>query len=111
MLINVQRLLVMIQKNISDFDFIDGYQIVNKHRELDEIIISMCANYEVDHERVKPTTFEELERIRRLKESIKILYFAAIDPEEADRVQSDLFRRGQLIDYGSISDKDKVLKK
>ena len=99
-------------KSIMDFDFItDGYQIVNKQGELDELIICQCNNYELDHERVKLNTLEAMRRIQRLKESIKILYFDAIDPEEADRVQEDLFRRGQLIEYDTINNRNKVLKK
>lgn len=98
--------------SIVDYNFItDGYQIYDGCNQTSELIIANCVNYQKDHPRKKPQTLDEILKLRHLQESIKILYFDAIDIEEANRIQNDLRNRGQLIDYETINDRNKVLKK
>ena len=86
-------------KHIEKYDFItDGYQINDGEGNLENLVVYKCSNYEKQVIK-KPQTKEELQKLKRLKESIKILYFDASDIEEADRIQEDLTRRGQLFEY------------
>ena len=86
-------------KNISNYDFItDGYQINKENGELESLVICNCTNFENDHKRLKAKTKEQLDELKRLRESIKILYFGGVDIEEANQIQSDLINRGFLSD-------------
>lgn len=88
------------KKHIEKYDFItDGYQINDSNGQLENLVVYKCSNYEKQEAKPKPTTKEELQELKRLKESIKILYFNAEDIDEANRIQSDLTRRGQLVEY------------
>ena len=92
-----------VKKNISKYDFItDGYQIYNEDGEVDIFAISKCSNF-VRQEKNKPTTKEEIARLRYLKESIKILYFDAVDIDEADKTHHDLQKRGSLVSYNAYN--------
>ena len=87
-----------IEKNTIDkYDFIsDGIQAYDGEGIMQYFFVSKCQNFEKDKERVRPKTKEELQRLRMLKESIKINYFGAENIEEADRIQSDLVKRKQI---------------
>jgi len=85
-------------KTIDKYDYItDGFQVCSSNGEVEDLFIKKCNNYVKDHPRPKAKTREELENLKRLKESIRILYFNASDIDEAKRIHSDLIRRGQLI--------------
>ena len=89
-----------MKKNIEKYDFItDGYQINSFDGELENLVVCNCSNYEEEEERPKAKTKEEILRLKKLKENIKIMYFNACDIDEADRIQSDLMRRGLLAEY------------
>ncbi len=89
-------------KNINNYDFvISGYQINNELGETQKLMVCECSNYVVDRPRVKAKTREEIEKLNKLKESIKINYFNAIDIDEADQIQEDLINRGQISLYNS----------
>ena len=91
-------------KGINEYSFItDGYQIYDKNGNLKSFVVSKCNNYKEDEPRKRPTTKEELDQLRYLKESIKILYFNAENIAEANRIQTDLFNRRQLVDYDAYS--------
>ena len=91
-------------KNIDSYDFItDGYQIYDRKGEIKSFVVSNCVNFKKDEKRVRPTTKEELEKLRQLKESIKILYFNAENIKEADKIQQDLTNRGQLVAYDAYN--------
>ena len=83
------------KKDIRKYDYItDGFQINdNETGELDYLVVEKCAKYEHDLPRKKATTREEIENLKLLKESIKILFFDAGDLDEADNIQDRLFRR------------------
>ena len=90
-------------KDIKDYDFIDsGIQSYDENG-ISNLYVMNCTNYEKDAPRKPATTKEEIERLKYLKESIKILYFSAETVEEANRTQHDLMRRGLLIPYSSSS--------
>ncbi len=86
-----------VKQLISEYDFItDGLQLYDKNGEMKYFYVTECDDYIEDRKRHKPSTPEEIERLRRIKESIKIAYFDAENIEEADQTQLDLFRRKQL---------------
>jgi hypothetical protein len=91
-------------KGIDEYGFItDGYQIYDKNGEIKSFVVSKCNNYKVDEPRKRATTREELEHLRYLKDSIKILYFDAENIDEADQIQEDLRNRHQIYDYDANS--------
>ena len=86
------------KKNIANYDFItDGYQVNNENGEFENLVVCKCENFEKDKPRNK--SLEELKKMKKLAESIKIFYFSAVDVEEANKIQNDLRNRGLLIDY------------
>ena len=87
------------KKNIAKYDFItDGYQVNSENGDLLNLVVCKCTNFENDRERVKPKTKKQLEDLKRLKESIKILYFNGDSIEEANRIQQHLVNSGQIAD-------------
>ena len=87
-------------KHIENYDFItDGYQINSIDGQLENLVVNKCSNYVLQEEKPKPTTKEEIVKLKKLKESLKILYFNAVDIEEANRTQNDLMMRGLLVRY------------
>ncbi len=81
---------------IEMYDFItDGFQTMDSEGKADEIFIAKCNNYKEDRPRKKATSTEQLQELRRLKESLKIAYFDAMDIDEADQTQFDLRRRSK----------------
>ena len=82
-------------KDIRKYDFItDGFQINDVETgELDNLVVGNCAKFEKDYPRKKASTLEEIKHLNHLKESIKILFFDAGDLDEADDLQTKLFRR------------------
>ena len=83
--------------SIDKYDFIsEGIQAYDNDGVMQHFFVSKCKKKKKDKERVRPKTKEELQRLRMLKESIKINYFGAENIEEADRIQSDLVKRKQI---------------
>ena len=86
-----------VQTPIGKYDFItDGVQAYNRNGEMVKFYVSNCNDYKQDIVRKKASTREEIMRLNRIKESIKIAYFDAENIEEADQTQFDLLRRKQL---------------
>ena len=86
------------KKSIGKYDYIsNGAQVFNNIGESVFFYVRECDNYLVDKKRHKPTTKEELENLKRMKESIKIAYFDAENIDEADQTQEDLFERKLLV--------------
>ena len=86
-----------VKKSMDEYDFItSGTQVYNGNGEVDFFYVEECNNFKEDRKRSKPTTKEEIENLKRMKESIKIAYFDAENIDEADQTQADLFRRKQL---------------
>lgn len=83
---------------LDEYDFIEsGVQVYDENGNMHLFYVTKCNNFIKDAERKKFTTQEELENLKRLKESIKILYFDAESIEEADQTHLDLLRRRQLV--------------
>ena len=77
------------KKNIADYDFItDGYQIIDEKGEIDAFLVTKCNNY-VKVEQNKKTK-EEIERLKKLKESLRTEYFDTETVEEAYLLQNEL---------------------
>lgn len=89
-----------VKKPIAKYDFItDGVQVYDEKGEMVQFNVFNCNEYKQDRERKNPSTKEEILRLNRIKESIKIAYFDAETIEEANETQEDLFRRKQLSLY------------
>ena len=85
---------------IGKYDYItDGYQVYTEIGKTSNFIVTECGNYQTEQVREKPKTKEELMRQNNLKASLKINYFNAESLEEANRIQEDSFRRGQLYEF------------
>ena len=96
-----------VKQLISEYDFItDGLQLYDSNGEMKFFYVTECDDYKEDRKRHSPSTKEEIENLKRIRESIKIAYFNAETIEEADQTQFDLFRRKQL-SFSSESDKSK----
>jgi len=88
------------KKNIGEYNFItDGYQSYDANGNIKSFVVSKCNNFMKEEPRKNSTTREEIERLNYLRTSIKILYFDAETIEEANQIQEDLMRRGQLLEY------------
>lgn len=88
-----------LEKSILKYDFItDGCQVNDEKGHLESMVVLKCNNYEQDRKREKATTKEQIEALKRLKESIKILYFGGIDIDEADRIQDHQVKRHIISD-------------
>ena len=81
---------------IGDYDYItSGLQIVSDITgEVDRFLVFGCEKYEEKQQR-KLTPAESL-RIKKLKESVKMLYFDAETIEEAHITQYELEKRGDI---------------
>lgn len=97
-----------IKSRIDSYDFItEGIQEIKENGEMKTFIVSKCDNYKQDEVRSTPT-----ERLEKLKESIKILYFGGEDIEEANRLQYQEYKHGNLIMNGvALHNMNKRLKK
>ena len=92
------KVMDITKKPINKYDYIsNGAQIFDDNGESAFFYVRECNNYKADKERHKPSTKEELDNLKRMKESIKIAYFDAENIEEADQTQYDLFRRKLLV--------------
>ena len=87
---------------ISEYDFITtGYQVYNSNGEVEKMYVAKCDQYVKYPTRKKIKTAEEIEKLKLLKESLKVLYFNAENIEEADNIQIELLEKGQLSVYDS----------
>lgn len=100
-----------IKSRIDSYDFItEGIQEIKENGEMKTFIVSKCDNYKQDEVRSTPT--ERLEKLKKLKESIKILYFGGEDIEEANQLQYQEYKHGNLIMNGvALHNMNKRLKK
>ena len=107
---NCLKVFDEVKRPLSEYEFItEGMQIYNKNGDIQTFYITKCNDYVKDRERVKPSTLDEINALKRIHESIKIAYFDAETIDEANQVQFDLFRRGQLTPYSGEA-KKKILK-
>lgn len=84
-----------IKLKIEDYPFIKkGYQEINEKGEINRFVVSQCDNYEEDKKR--NTSIERTKKLKDLKKSLKILYFDGESYEESNKIQYDLFIRGNL---------------
>lgn len=84
-----------VKKEIGEYDFItDGYQIFDKQDNTEILIVTGCSNYKKEEPKV--LTSQDKERLRKLKEGIRMAYFEAGTIEEAHVIQYELEKRGQL---------------
>lgn len=100
-----------IKSRIDSYDFItEGIQEIKENGEMKTFIVSKCDNYKQDEVRSTPT--ERLEKLKKLKESIKILYFGGEDIEEANQLQYQEYKNGNLLmNSVAIHNMNKRLKK
>lgn len=100
-----------IKSRIDSYDYItEGIQEIKENGEIKKFIVSKCDNYKKDEVRSTPT--ERLEKLKKLKESIKILYFDGEDIEEANRLQYQEYKNGNLLmNSVAIHNMNKRLKK
>ena len=100
-----------IKSRIDSYDIItEGIQEIKENGEMKKFIVSKCDNYKKDEVRSTPT--ERLEKLKKLKESIKILYFGGEDIEEANQLQYQEYKHGNLIMNGvALHNMNKRLKK
>lgn len=87
-------------KSIEKYAFItDGYQINSSDGKLENLVVHKCSNYEKQETKPKAKTKEEIQKLKALKESLKMMYFDAYDIDEANRKQEYLMSRGLLVEY------------
>lgn len=100
-----------IKSRIDSYDFItEGCQEIKANGEIKNFIVTKCDNYKKDESRSIPA--EKLERLKNLKESIKILYFDGEDINEANRLQYQEYKNGNLLmSEVAIHNMNKRLKK
>ena len=80
---------------IDAYDFItDGYQTFDDKGEVDTFIVSKCDNYQKSIRKEK--TKEEAEKLRKIKECLRMAYFEADSLEDAYIIQYELEKRGAL---------------
>ena len=83
------------KKEIGEYSFItDGYQVYDEEGNTEILMVTGCSNYKVEEQKVQTT--EEKERLKKLKEGIRMAYFEAGSIEEAHIIQYELEKRGQL---------------
>lgn len=84
-----------IKLSIDKYDFIqEGYQILNKKGEIDRFIVTKCDKYE--KATPQAMTQAQKERIKKIKDGLRIAYFDAETIEEAYVIQNDLIKKGQI---------------
>ena len=92
-----------VKRSLKKYPFIsEGVQVYDANGDTKYLFVSKCDNFEKDRERHKLTTQEEIENLKRMKESIKVAYFNALDIDEADETHYDLLKRKQIV-YGAYS--------
>lgn len=80
------------KKRIDKYDFItDGKQVVGPNNELIEFTVTGCKNYK--EEQVKKLTVEESAKLKKLKESLLIGFYDAMDLAEARKIRDELRRK------------------
>ena len=77
-------------KKISKYDFIEDCIYSFNEKGEQDLYISKCNKFEKDEQRKRATTREEIERLKYLKESIKILFYDCENIEEANRKQREI---------------------
>ena len=83
-----------IKRPIGEYEFItDGYQVLDENGVSDSLVISKCANFEIEPVRRRATTKAEIAELKRAKESLLIYYYGGADVKEALQTQSDIERR------------------
>ena len=91
-----KKIADQIKEYIDGYDFIQsGTQIIDNEGVVDTFLVHECQNYE-KAKNIKHTA-EELEKYRRAREAIRLIYFDAATKEEAYIIHDDLINRGQLI--------------
>ncbi len=80
-------------KRISKYDFIEDCVYAFNEKGEQDLYITKCNKFENDEPRKKATTREEIEHLKYLKESIKILFYNSENIEEANRTQTDIALR------------------
>ena len=99
------------KKYINRYDFItDGYQIVDGDGTIKSFVVSGCKKYEQEPPREKLTA-KESERIRKLKENFRTLYFGADSIEDAYIIQESLEKRGLITNIRGKKYPDEVINK
>ena len=87
---------------IKNYDFItDGYQVYDENGEVKTIYVANCEQFVQNKARKKAKTSTELEELKRMKENLKMMYFDTESFDEAEDVQYDLLKRGQIYIYSS----------
>ena len=84
------------KKKINQYDFIiSGYQIFDEKGNLETFVVSDCKNYKKMLK--KELTREDLEKVRKTKEDIRMNYFDSETMEEALLKQQYLLKSGQIM--------------
>lgn len=85
------------KKTIDAYDFItDGSQIIDSEGEVETFIVSECNRYEKTQ--IIKKTQEELDRLQKIKEGLRMAYFDTLTVEDAYIVQYELEKRNLLTD-------------
>ena len=86
-----------IKKPIGEYEYItDGYQVLDENGNTESLVIAKCSNFENDVVKPKAKTKEEIEKLKRKKESLLILYYGGENVQEALQTQADIERRERL---------------
>jgi len=76
------------KESIDKYPFIvDGYQVYDENGELNTFIVSKCENYKEEIRRKKNK--EEINRLKAIKESIRVAYFDTDTIDEAYLLQDE----------------------
>ena len=90
-----KKIADQIKEYIDGYDFIQsGTQVIDNEGVVDTFLVHECQNYE--EVKNKRHTAEELEKYRRAREAIRLIYFDAATKEESYIIHDDLIKRGQL---------------
>ncbi len=82
------------EQDIREYDFIkNGIEVFNDKGTIVNFIVNKCDCYKPEITREKPKTKEELQRINRLKASIKVGYYDADSIEDANRIERENMER------------------
>lgn len=96
-----------VKRVINDYEFVThGYQIYDKNGIMEKLYISKCKDFIPSKVRRGAKTGEELRKLKRMKDNLKIMYFDAENIEEANQTQYDLLNRGQIY-FGNFDAKER----
>ena len=85
------------EQDIREYDFIkNGIEVFNDKGTIVNFIVNSCDCYKPEITREKPKTKEELQRINRLKASIKVGYYDTDTLEEANRIERETRERSYI---------------